>query len=80
MVLATIWAKIKVEQRAYKCGYYHTQIHKPFNSIDVTDSYDLDEDDEEQGESGSIVVEHCKPVIPWSGGEAQAEQQTEQTH
>lgn len=67
--------------KAYECGYYRThEIHKPFNSVDVTHSYDLREDNEQQGESGSIVVEHGKPVIPWRGGEAEAEQQTEQTH
>lgn len=55
-------------------------MHKPFDSVDVADSYDLDEDDEQQGEWGRVVVEYGKPVIPWCGGEAQSEQQTQQTH
>ena len=57
-----------------------TITHIPFNSIKVADSYDLNEDDEQQGESGSIVIEHDKPVISRRGGEAQTKQQTEQTH
>ena len=56
------------------------QTHKPSDSIDVTDSYDLDEDDEQQRERGCIVVEYGKPVIACRGGEAQADQHTEQTH
>lgn len=60
--------------------HLNTNTHKPFNPIDVTDGYDLDEDDEEQGEVGSVVVEHGEPVIPRGGGEAQAEQQAEDTH
>lgn len=53
---------------------------KSFDSIDVADSYDFNEDNEEKGEGCSIVVEHGEPVIPWCGGEAQTEQHTEQTH
>lgn len=64
----------------HQCGDYHTYIHKPSDSIDVTDSYDLDEDDEQQGERGCIVIEYGKPVIARCGGEAQANQHTEQTH
>lgn len=54
--------------------------HIPLNSIDVTNSYDLSEDNEQQRESGCVVVEYGKPVIPWGGGEAQAQQQTKHTH
>lgn len=47
---------------------------KPSNSIDVTDSYDLDEDDKQQGECGTIVVEYGKPVISRCCGKAKANQ------
>lgn len=82
MKINIIWqlVGVKAELMEYKCGYYRTQIHKPFKSIDVTDSYDLNEDDEQQGECGSIVVEYGKPVISRCSGEAQAKQQTEHTH
>lgn len=52
----------------------------PLDAIVVTDSYDLYEDDEEQGESGAVIIEHCEPVVPRAGGKAQTKQQTEQTH
>lgn len=70
----------KLNRKHTKVGITVLQIHKPFDSIDVTDSNDLEENNEQQGESGSIIIEHSEPVIPWRGGEAQAEQQTEQTH
>lgn len=52
----------------------------PFQAVDVTDTDDLNEHDEEQWEGTGIVIEDGEPVVPWAGGEAQAEEQTEETY
>ena len=54
-----------------------THTHTPFDAIYVADGDNFNEDDEEQREGGSIVVEHGEPVVPRAGGEAQAKQQAE---
>lgn len=61
----------------YIFGYYCTEIYIPFNPIDVTDTYDLNKDDEKQGECGTIIIEDGKPVISWCGGKAKANKQAE---
>lgn len=64
MPLSISGAITKADLKAKNCGDYHIKKHRPSDSVDVTDSYDLDEDNEEQGKSGSVVIEHGKPVIP----------------
>lgn len=55
-------------------------MYKPFNPIDVTDSYDFNEDDEKQGEWCSVIIEYSKPVTSGCGCKAQADKKTEYTH
>lgn len=63
-------------------GFCHecNKWYKPFNPIDVADSYDLNEDDEKQREWSSIVIEYSEPVASRGGCEAQANQKAEHTN
>lgn len=55
-------------------------MYQPFNAIDVTDSYDFNEDDEEQGERCSVIIEYRKPVTSGCGCKAQANKKAEYAH